>query len=549
MIRLLSIRHLAVVEQIEIEFAPGLNVLTGETGTGKSILIDALALLLGERASTDLIRQGAPVATVQAELEVQGRTILVRREIAAQGRNRAFLDDNLITTNGLRSELAAAIELHGQHEHQRLLSPAAQLELLDGFAELGAERATVATSWDAWKLAEQRLGELEGAVADRAARLEHARFALAELDRVDARLGEDEELERERTVLANTDRLFRLSREAYGVLYEDDDAVLPRLRGVFRKLQELAAIDPRFSDMAGQQGDVEVRLDELARSLRTYVAGLDHGADRLQVVEDRLAALGTVKRRFGPSLGDACRRREELRQLVRQLEGSAEAVDSARAANVRAREVYLAAASQLSNARRLAAPRMCAAIEGELDHLALAGATCAFQLERADEGAWSGRGVDAGQLLLSANLGEAPRALARVASGGELSRIMLACHMVRRGSPTAETLIFDEVDAGIGGQAADAVGARLRRLAEHHQVLCVTHLPQVAAYGTTHFRVEKLQGGGRTTSTVYRLTDADRVAELARMMVGSSPDASARAAAQSLLEARRSPRAKAKVKK
>lgn len=543
MIRLLSIRQLAVVEQIEIEFENGLNVLTGETGAGKSILIDAVALLLGERASADLVRHGADAAVVQAEVDAGGTSIIVRREISAQGRSRSFVDDNLVTTAGLRAALADAVQLHGQHEHQRLLSPLAQLELLDAYAELGAERDRAAVAHASWRSAADTLESTERDLADRASRLEHARFELAEIDRVSPKANEDTEREAERLVLVHADKLMRLSQEAYGSLYEDDDAVIPRLRTVFRKVGELASIDPRFGEVSEQQQGLEAQLGEIARFLRSYLSGRETGSEGLQAVEDRLAAIERLKRRFGPTLGDVLQRQVSLRDRIAALEGGADALDGARRRCREAGENYLAAANELSGKRRRAAPKLCRALEQELSHLAFGSARCEFAWRQvsADESSWTSRGIDAGELLLAANLGEAAKPLARVASGGELSRIMLACHMVGPTAPRTETLVFDEVDAGIGGQAADAVGARLRQLGQRHQVLCVTHLPQVAAYGDVQFRVSKVERAGRTVSSVSRLGSGERVDEIARMMAGNVSGASVRAGAQSLLESRQRP--------
>ncbi len=543
MIRLLSIRQLAVIEHLEIEFESGLNVLTGETGAGKSILIDAVALLLGERASADLVRRGADVAVVQAEVDASGGPRIVRREISVQGRSRCFIDDNLVTTSSLRAALADAVQLHGQHEHQRLLSPVAQLDLLDAYAGCGSERDHTAAAHERWRAAVVALESLERDLQDRTARLEQARFELAEIDRVAPKANEDTEREAERLVMAHADKLLRLSREVYGSLYEEDDAVIPRLRTIFRRVGELVSIDPRFVEVAEQQQGVEAQLGEIARFFRTYLSGLDGGAEGLQAVEDRLAALEGLKRRFGPSLGDVLARQRAVRDRIAALETGGDALEAARRLSREAREAYVGAARELSVKRRSAAPELCRALEQELAHLAFGSARCEYEWRPVaeDESAWTSRGIDSGELLLSANLGEPAKSLARIASGGELSRIMLACHMVGPSDPRAETLIFDEVDAGIGGQAADAVGARLRQLGQRHQVLCVTHLPQVAAYGDVHFRVAKVERSGRTVSTIERLDGGERVEELARMMAGNVSSATVKAGAQSLLESRQKP--------
>lgn len=541
MIRLLSIRQLAVVEQLEIEFDSGLNVLTGETGAGKSILVDAVALLLGERASPEMIRAGAPSAVVQAEVDIGDRTLIVRRELSAQGRSRAFVDDNLVTTGSLRETLSTVIELHGQHEHQRLLSASAQLDLLDAYAGCSAEREQTRRAFGDWQKADASLDECRRQEHDRETTLGNARIELADIDRVSPRPGEDAQLETERLVLVNADKLHRLSHEAYAALYEDDRAVVPQLRGVFRRIAELSSIDERFAELEASRPGLEAQLDEMARFLRAYAATLDAQGDRLQAVEDRLAALAGLKRRFGPQLEDVLERRSRLAETLAGLEDAADRITRLQRARDEAHREYVREATALSRKRKKGAPALCRALEAELAHLAMAGARCEWSwAEGADrEDQWSARGFDTGELLLAANRGEPLRPLARVASGGELSRIMLACHIIGGGALEAETLIFDEVDAGIGGHAADAVGERLRLLGTRRQVLCVTHLPQIAAHGDVQFRVRKQERGGRTVSTVERLADDGRTDELARMMVGRAPDSAAMAAARSLLDARR----------
>lgn len=554
MLRFLSIRHLAVIDRLELEFEPGLNVLTGETGAGKSILVGAVGLLVGGRASADLVRTGEDTAAVEAIFETPaGAELIVRREISAQGRSRAMVDGALTTSGALRELCGGLVDLHGQHEHQVLLDPASHLELLDEFAGAASERTQVAEAFGRWAALRSERDRLLTGEREKAARAEFLQFQLGELDRADPKPGEDEELDAARMVLGNADRLQRLCAEAYDTLYEGDAAVLPALGHVWKKLTDLAALDARFTPHVDARAAVKSQLEDLAYFLRDYAAAIDASPARLQEVEDRLAVLDRMKRKHGPALADVLDRREQLRRELHDIEHATEKAATLDAELQIARTAYLDAAGRLSVKRQAAADTFCRALEQSLADLAMSRTRCEVRFAPAgDDNGWSGRGTDQAEFYISANPGEDVKPLARIASGGELSRIMLALKTLASTDAPGKTLIFDEVDAGIGGAVADVVGLRLQRLGGRFQVLCITHLPQIAAYGTTHFQITKSVRAGRTLTDVARVAGDDRETELARMIGGADISLTVRASAREMLSARRAKantdrKAKAKV--
>jgi DNA repair protein RecN (Recombination protein N) len=552
MLRFLRIQQLAVIDAVEVEFGPGFNVLTGETGAGKSILVEAVGLLLGGRASGDLVRTGEDAATVEAIFENGGGEVLVRREITAQGRSRAFINGALATAAALREMSSGLIELHGQHEHQTLLDPSTHLTVLDTFGDLDALATRTAAAFEALAAAREELARLRAAATDRDARHDLMAFQLGELDRAAPKPGEDEELLAERQVLANAEHIEQLCTASYTALYERDDAVLAALGQVWRRIGELAAIDPRFAPYLEGRETIKSQLEDLALFLRRYADGIEASPTRLQQVEERLALLERLKRKYGPTLAEVVARRDVLRRDVGDLEAGEDRVRALEERVEAGRTAYLEAAVELSDARRRAAAAFCTRLEKMLAELAMERTRIELRFEDSvPEAAWTGRGVDAAEFYVSPNPGEDLRPLARIVSGGELSRIMLAIKTLtattRRGfsdaehrspSDAAPGLIFDEVDAGIGGRVADVVGRRLRALGSAFQVLCITHLPQIAAYADTHFQIAKHVTGGRTRTTVVDLDEAGRVEELSRMLGGTSITPGLRASAREMLAGR-----------
>jgi DNA repair protein RecN (Recombination protein N) len=540
MIRFLSVSHLAVIDGLELEFGPGLTVLTGETGAGKSILVGAVGLLVGGRASADLVRTGEETATVQAVFDrPDGSELIVRREISAQGRSRAFVDGALVTSAALRDAAGALVDLHGQHEHQVLLDPAAHLDLLDEFAGMTADRDAVAEAFRAWQTVRDERARLAAGEQQKASRAEFLSFQLSEIDKASPKPGEDEELTATRQVLANADRLQRLCAEAYTSLYEGDDAALRALAATWKRVGELASLDARFSPYLDARDAVKSQLEDLAYFLRSYSENIDASPARLQEIEDRLALLERLKKKHGPALADVIAKADALRRELHDITHATERAAALDAALQQATSAYARVAGALSTRRRSAATEFARAIEKALTELAMAKTRCEVRFaESRGEGQWTERGLDEAEFYISPNPGEDLRPLARIASGGELSRIMLALRTLATTDAPGKTLIFDEVDAGIGGAVADVVGARLRKLGDRFQVLCITHLPQIAAYGASHFRIEKAVKGGRTSTAVARIDGLDRETEIARMMGGADVSAAVLAGAREMIEAK-----------
>lgn len=560
MLRFLRIEHLAVIEAVQVEFEPGLNVLTGETGAGKSMLVEAVGLLMGGRASADLIRTGETQASVQAEFDLGGltpvtsrgsdpdnATLIVRRDITAQGRSRAFVNDTLVTAGALGEIASPLVELHGQHEHQTLLDPQSHLLLLDHFAALAAARDHVGDAFRQWKRVQSEFDAFQMDEREKAARLDLLKFQVGELDKAALRAGEDEELETARRVLSSADKLQRLCGEAYAALYDSDEAALAKLAAVWKRVAELADVDPAFQPHLDARDAIKPQLEDLAHMLRAYGENIDASPARLQQVEDRLALLERLKRKYGPRLDDIIARRSELARQLDALENADARRAGLEAEALAARNEFLGRARALSRSRREAATRFSERIEAVLGELAMGRARFEVRFGTDQpESAWTESGIDVAECYLSANVGEDLRPLARIASGGELSRVMLAIRTLAAAGAPGKTLVFDEVDAGIGGRVADVVGKKLRGLGQSFQVLCITHLPQIAAAGHVHFHISKSVANGRTQTRVVRLNESQRVEEVARMIGGAAATDAARAAARELLgESETKPKAKA----
>ena len=563
MLRFLRIRNLAVIEAVEVEFESGFNVLTGETGAGKSILVEAVGLLLGARASADLVRTGEAQATIEAIFDdPAGRELIVRREISNQGRSRSFIDGALATASALRDLSARLVELHGQHEHQALLDPLAHLPLLDDYANAGDVAADVRAAWTELRSLRDELERSRMDEREKSARLDLIGFQLGEIERGAPKPGEDEDLAATRQVLASAERMQRLCEESYAALYDRDDAVLAGLGGVWKRVGELATIDPQFAPYVESGDGIKSQLEDLAFFLRSYADGIDASPARLQQVEDRLALVERLKRKYGPTLADVIERRSVLAHERDLLTGVGERADDLLKRLETATAEYLSKAGELSRRRRAAAGQFAREMEGLLDELAMARTRFEVRFNDGElpESGWSERGIDNAEFFVSPNPGEELRPLARIVSGGELSRVMLALKTLANTKPGSmlqsnlgapKTLIFDEVDAGIGGRVADVVGSRLRDLGKRFQVLCITHLPQIAARGDAQFLIEKSIRGSRTVTHVERLDEQGRIEEIARMIGGASITEHTRASALELLrdrDAGERRKAKAKVR-
>ncbi len=534
----LVVENYAVVERLRVRFHAGLNLLTGETGSGKSLVVDALALLLGGRASSEVIRAGADRARVsglfevasdaalrgvleEAGLQLDGDELLIEREILPGGKSRAYVLNRPATVALLRQLAPYLGDIHGQHDQQRLFEPEAQREMLDAFGGHAALLDEVASLYERWRGVRDELAEVERAERERLRLADLWSFQRREIEAAAPAPGEDAALEAERRVLKNVVTLEEHATAAYEALYDAPNSALAQLRQVGRHLEELSRIDAAVEPLRETLRQAEVALQEAAHELRGYLGRLEADPVRLEQIEARLALLDRLKRKYGPTL-------EEVLAFLAKVRADLEAMESAeerRGRLEREREAleqaYREAAARLREGRRAAAARLERELEGELQELAME--RTAFRVE-IEPGEWTARGADRVSFLVSTNPGEPLRPLEKVASGGELSRIALALktRLARSGRAATggRTLVFDEVDSGVGGGAAETVGRRLKQLAATDQVLCVTHLPQIAAFADHHYHVAKRELGGRSVASIEELTGEARVRELGRMLSG-----------------------------
>jgi DNA repair protein RecN (Recombination protein N) len=531
MLRELRVRDLALVAESRVRFGPGLNLLTGETGSGKSLIVDALGLTLGGRGGADQVRHGAEKATIESVFESGGTSVVLLRELGKRGAAR--IDGRPANPGQLRELGRALVALHGQHEHHALLDTDTQTELLDAYGGAVELRATTAAAHSAWTAKVNALGDLDRLRSRGQREHEYLRWQLEELRSADPHPGEDDELSAERAAVRHAARLAELGHEAISALHED------ALARAAASLEAAAELDPRLRDQAARLAGLESEVADVAAEIRRYGELLDSDPGRLEVLESRLSVLDGIKRKYGGSLEAAIAERSRLESQL----GATQDLDAAIAAAERERDQCRAeleaAASRLTKAREGAGRRMQKAVAGELAGLRLEGSRFEIELRpRTDIGP---DGSEVAEMMFSANPGEPIAPLARVASGGELARLMLAIKTVGADADRLPTLVFDEVDAGIGGEAAIQVGLRLKGLGARHQVLVVTHLAQIASFADHHLVVEKSPGSdGRNVVTVRELTtDEERARELARMMSGGvTPKALARAR-ELLEEARR----------
>lgn len=555
MLRRLTVKSLAIVEDLEMDLGPGLTVITGETGAGKSILVDALALLVGGRGSSDLVRQGAPRLSVTGEFDPDGtvrslladsglpasEAVLLRREVSADGRGHAFVEDEPAAIRTLARIGERLIAIHGQNSEQELAERDAPLELLDAFAEAEPEQEAVAQAAADWAQARRLLEGLEASRRDRAARLDLLSFQIREIESVAPTGEEEQELLLERERLLHADRIRRAGEAALAALSEGENSAADRLGEAVRAFGELAAIDPREVVHREEGEELKRRISDLAAAARDAAREIESDPDRLTSIETRLEKISRIKHKYGPSVGDALALLEKLKAEQTELSNIEDALERRGKESQAARREFLAAAAILSTKRRAAAGRFSADVEKELRALAMEKARFRVSIEPVGEDVPRPRGLETATFLFAPNPGEPEKPVERIASGGELSRLELAIQSVAAGRKgRARTLVFDEVDAGIGGRVADVVGRKLRRLAEGGQVLCVTHVPQIAALADSHFLAEKRQVRGRTVAAVRLLEGEKRVSEIARMLAGEKvPETAVRHARRLLEEAGR----------
>ena len=526
----LVVENYAVVERLRVSFHSGLNLLTGETGSGKSIVVDALGLLLGARASSETIRTGEARARVAGIFDVRNHTavrrvlepagleaeegeLLVEREILSGGRSRAYVGSRPVAASLLKELAPYLADIHGQHDQQLLFSPETQRAMLDAFAGHGDLLAQVETTFGQWRTAAGELEELERSEQEKLRLLDLWTFQRKEIEA--AALGPDEDatLENRRRVLQNVQRLEEAAQIAYAAVYDRPESALAQSRTAARKVDELCRIDQSLAPLREHLRAAELSLQEAAYGLRDYLSHLDADPTRLEEIETRLASIDRLKRKYGASISDVLAFLDQTRGQIEKLESAGVRMEELRKARKRLAADYEKLSAELTRSRAAAARRLEKRVEAELAELAMDRTVFRVSMEPA---AWSADGADAVEFLVSPNRGEEPRALEKVASGGEISRIALALKTCLAPAKSAyqRTLVFDEVDAGVGGSAAEGVGRRLKKLSQTNQVLCVTHLPQIAGFADHHYRVEKLESRGRTIATVEELDKEARTREV-----------------------------------
>ncbi|KXU90814.1 DNA repair protein RecN [Paraburkholderia monticola] len=556
MLRHLSIRDFVIVAALDLEFDSGFTVFSGETGAGKSILIDALALALGARAEASVVRTGESRADITAEFETHaqvdewldaqalgatdddsqhGGTVMLRRVVDANGRSRAFINGTAATLAQLREVGEMLVDIHGQHAHQLLMRPDAQRELFDTHAGLSDMAAAVTRAWRAWRDKAQAVEHAQ--TRDRELQLERERLAwqLTELDKLAPQPGEWEEVNTEHRRLSHSANLIDGVQGALGALSESDEAMITQLGSIVSKVRDLAEIDPALNDVLAALEPAEIQLQEAAYSLSHYAQKLELDPERLAQVEKRLDALHSTARKFRLQPETLPEEHEARRKQLAALDAAAD-LDALRAAEAQAKEVFIAEAKKLSKARAKAGKALGEAVTTGMQELSMKGGSFEVALVPLPEG--GAHGLEQIEFRVAGHAGVPLRPLAKVASGGELARISLALAVIASAASPTPTLIFDEVDTGIGGGVAEVVGRLLHQLGEARQVLCVTHLPQVAARGDHHFQVAKTGNGqGGTLSSVTSLDKASRIEEVARMLGGLEITATTRKHAKEMLAA------------
>jgi len=554
MLQLLSISNIALIDDLRVEFDAALNLLTGETGSGKSIIVDALGVLIGGRFTSELLKSGAERGSIEGlfllsphpQLEgllensglQNGDELIIRREISAGGRNKIFINNQLATQSLLRDLRPFLVDIHGQGDQQTLFDTDTHLELLDSFAGHDALRVEVAEAYEAFSSLQHELATLRKDSAEKFQLVDTLQFQIAELDRAQLSLAEDERLEEERRRLANVEMLTKLCQSSYSRIYEDDNAALARLRLTLKEIEELSEYEAGFRDYLEGLESARAVLEDLSFALRDFADKLEFSPARLATIEDRLAELSRLKRKYGGSIAAALEHLAQAQDRLRQIETSDEREQALHAELNAAQTSYLSAARKLHKQRLKAGKLLEKAVEEGIAEVAMESARFQVQVttDHTDLGLGSATGIDKVEFYFSANVGEDLKPLARVASGGEASRLMLVLKTVSNASEFPRTIVFDEIDTGIGGRVSEAVGNKLKRLARTNQVLCVTHQPQIARFADNHLVVHKEAHDGRTLVSVDKLDRAGRVEEIARMLTGAEITDSARRHARELLK-------------
>jgi DNA repair protein RecN (Recombination protein N) len=545
MLRFLRIRNFALIDQLELHFEEGFNLLSGETGAGKSIIVDALGLLTGSKASAEMVRTGESRAIVEAIFEMDVRPdldrlgldgedseLIIRREISSDERNRVYVNNQPTTVSALRELAPLLLDIHGQHEQQTLLDHSSQLALIDAFAESTTLAVKAGQLFTAAERAQAELAELTAEHARKLERLDLLAFQHDEIQKADPKPGETESARQRLNVLSNAGKLLEAAARGYERFYESEASVLSAIAQSGRAIRDAAQHDSRLQPIAEQIETARISIQDIAYALRDYAEQIEADPRELERVQTRLAELERLHRKYGPDL------LEHVHKVRREMDsiGLTETKKEELQAEISSiRQQYAETTLQLSKKRRAASKKLEAGVEQELRSLAMPQAR--FTVAWTDVSPGRASGIDRPELLISANPGEELRAVEKIASGGELSRVMLALRTVLAVDDTRKTLVFDEVDAGIGGKAAETVGQKLKELSSRYQIFCVTHLAQIAAFADHQYRIDKLILNGRSVTRVEALTGEARIEELVRMMTGSRVTDAARAHVKELLKA------------
>jgi DNA repair protein RecN (Recombination protein N) len=552
----LRVENYAVIDSLTVEFAPGLNLLTGETGAGKSILIDALSLLLGDKASSEMVRHGAEKAVVSGVFESEEKSlkkileengiepedghIIVKREIAAGGKGRVFVNNQPATVALLRQLAPALASIHAQNETILGFDAPARMNLLDAYA--GNDLHEIGERYAAWSGVRDRIAEFERDEQDRLRMADLWSFQNKEIADAQLQPGEDQKLETDKRVLANAEKLYSSAMAAHELLYEADGSVIAQLSAARKHVEDLAKYDPKFQESLTSLLSARAAIEDVSALARDYADGIDASPERLAEVEDRLALIDRLKRKYGSSVDEIIAYGEEVARKLSEIENREELLRDLKKQQDVAAIGYLAVAQATSKKRYTAAKELQKLVEAEINQLAMK-AQFRVEVSGADDAEnWTPSGFDSVVYLISPNPGEPLRPVDKIASGGELSRVMLALKAtIETGkkikSHVQRTLVFDEVDTGIGGRAAEAVGKKLKQLSRANQVLCITHLPQIASFADHHYLIEKRETAGRAKTVVRALATQERTEEVARMLSGAELTETSRQHAEQLIKA------------
>ena len=549
MLQELRIQNLAIIDKLEIDFSNGLNVMTGETGAGKSIIVDALELVLGGRASAELIRTNADEAVVEAGFDIEGNNkiadlissfgienddsrVIIKRIVSRAGKNRIYINNSLTNLSTLSAIGDELVDIHGQHEHQSLLKTDKHIDILDAFGSAGYDkkiyelRRDVEGCYNKLRSLKERLSELENREKNRIKEEEFLRYQIREIEEAALNSKEDEELLSKKSVAANAGKLASLSNSAYEGLYEADASVIKELSKILNAVKEISKIDNRVEETVKLCESAVFQLEESADFLRGYKEKIEFDADEFAKIDDRLDLINRLKKKYGSTIEDILQSLEEAKKRLQAMEKLNEDIGDIKAGIDKEKKDASILSMELSKKREKVAKDIEKKVEAELSDLNMKKTRFVVKMwkesgsDTEDGFSLTSKGIDKIEFLISANLGEEPKSLSKIASGGELSRIMLALKAILADADSVPTLVFDEVDAGIGGGVAETVGERLKRIAKGHQVFCITHLPQIAGYADNHYFVEKKAEGSRTITKVVKLKEDGRVKELARMLGG-----------------------------